>query len=154
VNFYLKRYGLITVSLAALFASGLAAGYRWGSLSSAGKSVAPVVVKEAAESTPDQWIENAALALQKDLGLNDSQALQVRSAIAGPAIGIFTEKRQANFKIHLRLLEAHDTLARDAGLTGPQKAMLKARREQLRRHILDKFKDIIGDKPDPLLSAL
>ena len=153
MNFYLKRYGPITLSLGVLFASGVAAGYRWGQ-ASARQTVAPVVVKEAAETTPDQWIENAALALQKDLGLNESQSLAVRSAIAGPALGIFTEKRQANLKIHLRLLEVHDTLARDAGLTGPQKAMLKARREQLRRQILEKFKDIIGEKPDPLLSTL
>lgn len=151
MKYHLKRYGLITVSLAALFASGLAAGYRLGLNS--GTAKAPVAVKQAAESTPDQWIENTALALQKDLGLDESQVLKVRNAVTGPAMGIYSDKRQANFKIHLRLLEVHDTLARETGLTGKQQALLKVRREQLRRHILEKFKDIIGEKPDPLLSS-
>jgi len=153
VNYYLKRYGPVTASLAVLFGSGLAAGYRWGQRSAEGERPVPAI-KESAEASADQWIENAAAALQKDLVLNDDQMNRVRSAISGPAQGIFAEKRQASFKIHLRLLEAHDTLAREAGLTEQQQKLLKIRREQLRRHILDKFKDIIGDKPDPLLSAL
>jgi hypothetical protein len=153
VNYYLKRYGPITVSLAVLFASGLAAGYRWGRLSVPASPVTPVVV-EASEPGAVQWIENAALALQKDFDLTPDQTDRVRTAIAGPARAIFEDKREAGFKIHLRLLEAHDTLEREAGLTEPQKARLKARREQLRQHILDKFKDIIGDQPPPALGGL
>jgi hypothetical protein len=153
VKYYLKRYGPITVSLAVLFASGLAAGYRWGRLSVPASPLTPVVV-ETSEPGALQWIENAALALQKDFDLTPEQTDRVRTAIAGPARAIFEDRRQAGFKIHLRLLEAHDTLAREAGLSEPQKARLQVRREQLRQHILDKFKDIIGDQPPPALGGL
>jgi len=153
VKYHLKRYGPITASLAVLFASGLAAGYRWGKHSAAAQTTVPPVV-EAAERGAGQWIENAALALQKDFDLSPEQTGRVRTAIAGPARAIFEDQRQAGFKIHLRLLEAHDTLAREAGLTEPQKARLQVRREQLRRHIIQKFQDIIGDQPPPVLGGL
>ena len=157
MKYYLKRYGPITCSLLVLFGSGLAAGYRLAIHYGAAGPVAAgkgTEVRETAEVSPDQWIENAAHSLEKDLSLDESQSLKVRSAIAAPALGIFAEKRQANFKIHLRLLQVHDTLAQEAGLTEKQQAILKTRREQLRVHIIEKFKDIIGDKPDPLLSNL
>lgn len=157
MKYYLKRYGLITCSLLVLFGSGIAAGYRLAmhhGAAAAGSSGPAGGLREAGGVSPDQWIENTALALQKDLGLDEAQALKVRSAIATPAMGIFAEKQQANFKIHLRLLQVHDTLAQEAGLTEEQQSLLKTRREQLRRHILEKFKDLIGDKPDPLLSNL
>jgi hypothetical protein len=153
VKYCLKRYGPLTASLVVLFASGLAAGYRWGRHSVASASSVPFIV-ETVEVSADQWIENAASALQKDLALSDDQIGRVRSAMAAPAQGMFTEKRQASFKIHLRLLEAHDTLAREAGLSDKQVALLKVRREQLRRHIVEKFQDIIGNNPHPVLSAL
>ncbi len=153
MKYYLKRYGPITASLAVLFGSGVAAGYRWGKHSAAAQDNVPAV-KESAEPGAGQWIENTALALQKDFDLTPEQTDSVRRAIAGPARAIFEDKRQATFKIHLRLLEAHDTLAREAGLSDPQKARLKLRRDQLRQHIIEKFKDIIGDQPPPALSGL
>ena len=153
MNYYLKRYGPLTASLAVLFASGLAAGYRWGQRNAAGLPRPPVVT-ETSEPSPEKWIESAAAALQKDLALTEEQAGRVRTAIAAPAARMFQENRQARFEIHLRLLEAHDTLAREAGLTGTQQARLKVRREQLRQHIIEKFKDIIGANPNPVLSGL
>jgi hypothetical protein len=148
----LQRYGLLTVSLGLLFASGLYTGFQWGR-HSAPETVAGL--SPGSESTPltaAQWGENAASALQRDLGLTPAQTESVRRTLAGPSKEIFEEKHQGNFKIHLRLLEAHDTLAANADLTDKQKAILKTRREQLRQHILQKFRDIIGEKPDPILS--
>lgn len=153
MNYYLKRYGPLTASLAVLFASGLAAGYRWGQHTVIAQTAMPQIT-ESSETTPSHWIENAAAALQKDLELTPEQTDRVRTAIAAPAAGMFQENRQARFKIHLRLLEAHDTLSRDAGLTEQQQALLKVRREQLRQHIIEKFKDIIGNTPLPALSGL
>lgn len=146
---FLKRYGLLTLSLGVLFAGGIAAGYRWG-------QVRPVNVtaKPAPETTPEQWGENAAAALQKDLGLTEAQTENVRRSMSGPSQEIFAERHRANLKIHLRLLEVHDTLARDVDLSEKQKAVLKLRREQLRKLILEKFRDLLGDKPDPILSHL
>ena len=152
MNYYLKRYGPLTASLAVLFASGVAAGYRWGQRAAPGPTQPPVVA--ATEPTAAQWIENTAAALEKDFALTAEQTEKVRTSIAGPARGIFEDKRQTGFKIHLRLLEVHDTLVRDAGLTDSQKALLKIRREQLRQYILTTFKDIIGDHPHPVLSGL
>lgn len=149
---FLHRYGLITVCLGALFASGIAAGFRWGQHHTVRRTAAPAM--DNPELTPWQWGENAVAALQKDLDLSPEQADKVRGSIAGPARQIFEEKQRGNLKVHLRLLEAHDTLARDAGLTDKQKTLLKLRREQLRKHILDKFKDIVGAQPDPILSGL
>ena len=151
VKRFLHRYGLITVCLGVLFASGIAAGYRWGQHHTA-RAVVPAT--DSPDLTPEQWGENAAAALQKDLDLSAEQTDNVRGSIAGPARQIFEEKQRGNLKIHLRLLEAHDTLARDAGLTDKQKALLKVRREQLREHIIEKFKSILGDQQEPILSGL
>jgi len=153
VKYYLKRYGPITASLAVLFASGVAAGYRLGQRSAVSHP-SPTTVKETTEPSADQWIASTAAALGKDLELTAGQTSRVRDALAGPANRIFTDKRHASFEIHLRLLEAHDTLSRDAGLDDRQQARLKVRREQLRQHILRNFKDIIGDNPSPALSGL
>lgn len=150
---FLQRYGLITVSLGVLFASGLAVGYQWERRSApvpvAGLSRAP----ETSPLTSAQWGENAAVALQEDLHLTDAQTDSVRHALSEPSRLIFEEKHRGNLKIHLRLLQAHDTLAAGTDLTEKQKALLKVRREQLRLHILEKFRDLIGDKPDPILST-
>ena len=150
---FLHRYGLITVCLSVLFASGIVAGFRWGQRHTVNRTtLAPAM--DSPDLTPEQWGENAAAALQKDLDLTVEQTDKIRSSIAGPARRIFEEKHRGSLKIHLRLLEAHDTLTRDAGLTDKQKNLLKIRREQLRQHILEKFKNLIGDQPDPILSGL
>ncbi len=150
---FLHRYGLITVCLGVLFASGIVAGFRWGQHHTVSQTtVAPI--PDTPELTPEQWGENAAAALQKDLDLTVEQTDKIRGSIAGPARRIFEEKHRGSLKIHLRLLEAHDTLTRDAGLTDKQMNRLKVRREQLRQHILEKFKALIGDQPDPILSGL
>ncbi len=153
VKHFIHRYGLITVCLGVLFASGIAAGFRWGQHQTV-RQAADVPATDTPDLTPEQWGENAAAALQKDLDLSAEQTDKGRGSIAGPARQIFEEKQRGNLKIHLRLLEAHDILTRDVGLTDKQKALLKIRREQLRLHILDKFKSILGDQPDPILSGL
>lgn len=150
---FLQRYGILILSLGALFASGIAAGYRWGAVETA-RTVAPFETPPGREASPEQWTENAAAALQKDLSLDDAQTDKIRQSIAGPSREIFEEKHRANLKIHLRLLEAHDKLARDVELSSKQQALLKLRREQLRKLILEKFRDLIGDKPDAVLSNL
>ena len=149
---FFQRYGLITVSLGVLFASGLAAGYQWGRHAAPVPAFPFTSAPEATAFNAAQWGENAAAALQRDLSLTDGQTEAVRRALAEPSRLIFEEKHRGNLKIHLRLLEAHDTLSANADLSDKQKALLKTRREQLKQHILDKFHDIIGDKPDPILS--
>jgi hypothetical protein len=152
VNRFFRRYGAIAASLIVLFASGIAAGFRWGQSKSA--RLPSSHSNGAAELTPDQWSENAAAALQSDLDLTPEQTDKIRRSIAGPARQIFEEKHRGNLKIHLRLLEAHDTLARDVELSEKQRNLLKLRREQLKQHILEKFRDLIGDKQDAVLSDL
>jgi len=149
---YLKRYGLITGSLAVLFGSGIAAGYRWGR--SGGPSDRGLTSNGHAEATPEQWSESAAVALQRDLGLTDGQTDSIRRSLGGPSQQIFDDRRKANLKIHLRLLELHDNLAREMDLSDKQKTILLRRREQLRDLIMEKFRDLIGDKPDSILSGL
>ncbi|HEX2750853.1 MAG TPA: hypothetical protein VHM91_22800 [Verrucomicrobiales bacterium] len=151
---FLQRYGIITVSLGVLFASGLAAGYQWGRHSAAVPAADLSSVPDSTRLSPAQWSENAAAALQKDLDLSQAQTDSVRRVLAEPSRRIFEEKHRGNLKIHLRLLEAHDILSASAGLSESQKTRLKVRREQLRLHILEKFHDLIGDKPDPILGAL
>ncbi len=150
---FLHRYGLITVCLGVLFASGLTAGFRWGQHQAVRLATA-VPAMDTPDLTPEQWGENAAAALQKDLDLSPEQTDNVRGSIAGPARQIFEEKQRGNLRIHLRLLEVHDTFASDIALTDKQKALLKLRREQLRQHIIEKFKSILGDQPEPILSGL
>ncbi len=157
MKFFLQRYGTLTLGLSVLFASGVAAGYQWGIRKSPERPVVETVALPSVELTPraaSNWSENAALALQRDLGLTEAQTETVRRNLTEPYRLIMEEKHRGNLKIHLRLLEAHDTLSANAGLTDKQKTLLKARREQLRLHILDKFRDLIGDKPDPILGSL
>jgi mannose-6-phosphate isomerase class I len=152
VNIRLHQRLLIPGCLTLLFVSGLAAGYFWG------RQTPEVVLAEKGKAqteslTAEQWAGNAAAALQKDLGLSHGQRESVRRGMAEPAREIFGERRMADFKIHLRLLGVHDDLARDAGLSDEQKATLRQRREQLRRHILEKFKDLASAHTDPVLSV-
>ena len=153
MNIRLHQRLLIPGCLTLLFASGIAAGYYWGR-QTPGAVIAEMARAQAESLSSEQWAENAAAALQKDLGLSTDQADSVRRGMAGPAREIFGEKRMTDFKIHLRLLGVHDDLGRDANLNGEQKAMLKARRDQLRRDILEKFKDLANPQSDPLLSNL
>jgi hypothetical protein len=148
-----QRYGLLTASLVILFASGVFTGIQWvrRTFEPAGNQPPSSI---AGPVSVTQWGENAAAALQKDLGLTEVQVESVRRTLGDASRLIFEEKQRGNFKIHLRLLEAHDTLAANGDLSDKQKALLKARREQLRRHILEKFRDVIGEHPDPVLSAL
>ncbi len=149
----IQRYGLLVCSLGLLFASGIAAGYRWGTLSREkdGVQAAPAA---AAETTPEQWSENAAAALKRDLGLDEAQTEKIRGALAGPALEIFEDKHQANLKIDLRLLDVHGKLQNDAILNEKQKARLKLRREQLLKLIHEKFRDFLEEHPEPALSEL
>ena len=153
MNIRLHQRLLIPGCLTLLFASGIAAGYFWGRHTPE-RVIAEKARAQAEALTPEQWAENAAAALQKDLALTEAQTDSIRRGMAGPSREIFGEKRMADFKIHLRLLGVHDDLGRDANLTEPQKATLKQRREQLRRHILEKFKDLANPQTDPLLSNL
>jgi hypothetical protein len=121
VKSILQRYGLITVSLGVLFASGLAAGYQWGRRGAPAPVAEVSTAPEATPLTAAQWGENAAAALQKDLSLSDAQTDSVRRVLAEPSRLIFEEKHRGNLKIHLRLLEAHDTLSANAGLSDRQK---------------------------------
>lgn len=150
----LQRYALITASLGVLFASGIAAGYQWGRSQAAPAGAMTLSPQANGEITPEQWAENVAAALQKDLGLTAVQMEQARRGMAEPSRLIFEEKHRASLKIHLRLLETHDILARAVDLSDRQKSVLKHRRELLRKHIIDKFRDLIGDNPDPILTAL
>lgn len=151
---FIHRYGILLLSLTVLFASGIAAGYRWGAVSGpAGPAGMPQAVA-AVEPTPEQWSENAAAALQKDLGLSEAQTDLVRQVMAGPGREIFEEKHRASLKIHLRLLEVHDTLASSVELTPGQKATLQRRREQLRKLIMEKFRDLLGGQSGVTLPPL
>ena len=117
----IQRYGAIAASLIVLFASGIAAGFRWGQHRTAAR-ISDDAQATVPEATPEQWAESAVEALRKDLGLNGEQTEKVRRSIAGPSREILGERHRANLKIHLRLLEVHDTLARDVELFGADRS--------------------------------
>ena len=136
---------LLTFSLAALFISGVAAGY---GIARQQVSDAPATTGADSVTTSD-WMETATRALTRDLGLDAAETQLVREQLAPVAQNIVNDRDRAQFAMHLRLLEAHDRLAAQLPARA---ARLKASREKLRRLILRKFDHLTRENPSPLLS--
>jgi hypothetical protein len=90
--------------------------------------------------------------LVADLELTPEQQGRVKPFLNTAADRVFMERDRALLQMHLRLLEVHKTLAKDAALREPQKKRLAASRAKLKDSILSRFGSLLktesGSLPD------
>lgn len=143
----LQSYGIIVLSLLALFGSGVFVG----------RTTAPVKHETAgppAESPADAdaWVANASRGLVRDLNLDDTQQDVVKQRLETVAASIFGDQERALFQMHLRLLELHDTLAKDGTLNAGQLQRLGRSRAKLKELIIHKFPRMVRENPSLVIS--
>lgn len=152
-------YPLLATVLGGLLAAGGSAGYYIGKNHSG--SANPNVT--AAASSPDailtpnrtaagEWADQARERLTADLGLSSGQNEKIRPLLDHAADEVFRERDRSLLQMHLRLLEVHDTLAKEGDLSEPQKNRLAQSRAKLKDSILSRFAAILrsdtGTLPD------
>ena len=139
---HLQSYGILVLSLIALFASGVFIGRMTAPLSH--QTAAPTTT---APSDADEWVTAASSSLASDLKLDEAQRRIVRQQLDPVAQSIFADRERALFQMHLRLLELHDTLARQGSLDDPQLTRLAASRTKLRELIIRTFPRQVRENP-------
>lgn len=139
---FLQHYGVLGLSLLALFASGVGIG-RYAVPKP--QPVTPPVVETSASS--EAWVAAASRGLVRDLQLDASQELKVRQHLEPVAVAIYTDQERALFQMHLRLLELHDTLAKQVSLDARQLGHLAASRAKLKDLIIRKFPSSVRANP-------
>ncbi len=134
---------LLALSLGGIFAAGGAVGYWVGR----GEIAAPIGLEDAIGSapgaSPQRWAEQALERLAGDLQLTGEQRLAVQPHLEVAADRIFRERDRALLQMHLRLLEVHDTLARELGLEPGQAKRLAQSRAKLKASILARFASLL-----------
>lgn len=143
----LQSYGIIALSLLALFGSGVFVG----------RMTAPVKHETAARpaaspADADAWVANASRGLVRDLQLDEAQQGVVKQHLETVAAYIFGDQERALFQMHLRLLELHDTLAKDGTLDGSQLQRLARSRAKLKELIILKFPRMVRENPSLVIS--
>lgn len=148
-----RSYALLALSLGGIFAAGGAVGYWLGK--GQGTSTAPGItdnIGTVAGASPQDWADQAMTRLVSDLELTPEQQSRVRPFLTSAADRVFVERDRALLQMHLRLLEVHDSLARDAALREPQKKRLATSRAKLKDSILARFASLLktetGSLPD------
>jgi hypothetical protein len=138
----LQSYGILVLSLLALFASGVFVG----------RMTAPEhrqAERPAATSPADAeaWVAAASRGLVRDLKLDEAQQLIVRQQLDPVAESIFSDQERALFTMHLRLLGLHDSLAKAGSLSEPQIKRLGVSRAKLKELIIRKFPRMVRENP-------
>ena len=148
----LPSYALLAVSLGGIFAAGGAVGYFLGKGTPAPDPLGDSMISSASGTSPEQWAGLAFDNLAGELKLTEVQRGRVRPYLATTADRIFMERDRALLQMHLRLLEVHDTLAKEASLTEPQIKRLAVSRGKLKASILGRFAGLLknetGSLPD------
>jgi hypothetical protein len=142
VKRFLQSYGILVLSLLALFASGVFVG-RMTAPGPRRTEMPPAGVPADA----DAWVAAASQGLVKDLKLDEAQQQKVRQQLEPVAAAIFTDQERALFQMHLRLLELHDTLAKEGSLSGVQLKRLGVSRAKLKELIIRKFPRMVRENP-------
>jgi len=142
VKRFIQHYGLLGLSLAALFASGVGIGR----YAAPRPQPAPPPAVETSGSS-EAWGTAASRGLVQDLQLDASQELKVRQQLEPVAVAIYADQERALFQMHLRLLELHDTLAKQGTLDARQLGRLAASRAQLKDLIIRKFPRSVRANP-------
>ena len=143
----LQSYGILGLSLLALFGSGLFIG-RITAPSS--RQVSPPAASVPADA--DAWVAAASRGLVKDLQLDETQQQLVLQQLDPVAGAIFADQERALFQMHLRLLELHDSLAKTGSLSDTQLTRLGQSRAKLKELIIRKFPRMVRENPTLVIS--
>ena len=138
----LHRYGILILSLAALFGSGLTIG----------RITAPAATSRAAAAAPtahatESWLESASRSLKRDLQLSPAQETALQDELEATSVALREDQERALFQMHLRLLVLHDSMARSVALNPDQTRKLADSRSKLKRLIVAKFPDMVRSNP-------
>jgi hypothetical protein len=145
----LQSYGILVLSLLALFASGMFIGRMTApSPRQALRPAAPV------PADANAWVATASRGLVNDLQLDDAQQQLVRRQLDPVADAIFADQERALFQMHLRLLELHDSLAKTGSLSDPQLTRLGLSRAKLKELIIRKFPRMVRENPTLVVSEI
>jgi hypothetical protein len=138
----LQSYGILVLSLSALFASGVFVGRLTAPVSK--QALRPVA---AIPADADSWVQAASRGLVKDLKLDAAQQEKARQQLEPVALAIFADQERALFQMHLRLLGFHDSLAKEGTLSDSQLARLRVSRTKLKELIVRKFPRMVRENP-------
>ena len=143
----LPSYTLLVVSLGGIFAAGGAVGYFVGKGTPPAAAALEQVIGTAPGASPEQWADQAFGNLAGDLNLTEAQRGKVRPYLDATAERVFVERDRALLQMHLRLLEVHDALSREAMLSEVQKKRLSQSRAKLKASILGRFASMLTTEP-------
>jgi hypothetical protein len=142
MNQWLKSYGILVLSLLALFASGVFIGRMTSPRTK--QAASPAI---SVPTNTDAWVEAASSGLVKNLQLDEAQQRKVQQHLEPVAFAIFADQERALFQMHLRLLELHDTLSSSGNLNEIQTTRLAVSRAKLKALIIDKFPNLVRGNP-------
>lgn len=137
----LKSYGILVLSLAALFASGLMIGRITAPARPARVTAAPTA------NTAETWLESASRGLQRELRLSPDQEAAIQAPLEAASTALREDQERTLFQMHLRLLVLHDSLARTGVLDASQARQLAASRDKLKRLIVATFPAMVKANP-------
>jgi hypothetical protein len=138
----LRNYGVIGISLTALFAAGVSIGRLTSS-----RAPEPEAAATDSASGPKSWVSIASRGLARDLQLDEAQERQVRQQLEPVAAALYGDRERTLFQMHLRLLGLHDTLVKDGGLDDSQLRRLAVSRAKLKSLIIRKFPRMVRANP-------
>lgn len=142
---FLQSYGILLLSLATLFASGVVIGR---ATAPAASHPQPATATPLSPPTsPESWAISATNRLAADLLLDASSRQAVQNHLTPVATEIFSDQQRALFQMHLRLLAIHDSLAVEIPLDDRQLKRLATSRSQLKSLIIRKFPLMVRENP-------
>lgn len=139
---FIRKFGILSLSLTGLFVTGVFVGRLTGPTSLPSAEPATKVAQNATT-----WIDTASGGLIRDLALNTAQQEKVREHLTPVATAIFSDQERSLFQMHLRLLEVHDTILKDRMLDGTQQQRLGISRKKLRDRIIQAFPQMVRENP-------
>jgi hypothetical protein len=137
----IKTYGILALSLLALFGSGIVTGRLTASREQ------PVAAPNAEARTSGAWLDTATRGLVRELKLDAPQEQQVRDQLLPVSTALHADQERALFQMHLRLLLFHDSLAASGTLSPAQTARLATSRAKLKSLIVGRFPEMVRSNP-------
>ena len=124
----------------------LTAGFGLGRLTA---PAAPKIAMAASPPAESDWTARASSRLVASLGLDEAQTKQVEASLRPLATELEQDRETTLFKMHLRLLRFHDTLAAEQDDWSPaQMRKLQASRSELKSLILRRFPAQVRSNPE------
>ena len=139
---HFRTYGVLCLSLIALFAAGVSVGRLTSPQTTAAK-------KNTADPAagPEAWVAAAGRGLVRDLELDPLQGEQIQKLLEPVAHELYADRERTLFQMHLRLILLHDILSKEVSLNRSQIKRLAASRTKLKNLIVQKFPASVRNNP-------